>query len=356
MSALAVRRRLVFPLLLCGLALTGAAPTARAAAAPAERPEPDAASAPVEPAPPPFVEREGDVVSVFSGDVEIPAGVRQHGDVVCIGGDVAVRGAVAGDVVVLLGGLDLTGHVEGQVAAIATRGRLSGARVGGDLITVAGTLTLEQSEIDGQSISILGRQDRDALTRVADRAVNLGFGPWLRDLWSFATAVRVAHKLLIFVVLLLIVAVAAGRVRAMGEEAPLRYVPAFFVGLLGYLGLLVALGLLLFTLVGVPLAALAFAVIKWMGIAALFYALGRRIGRAVGREMSTLGAVLLVFALYAGLFLAPAALGFGLPQLILLTLLRLGFFLFFEVPAVGLVILTRAGFAANSPRRSATPA
>jgi hypothetical protein len=339
MSASRVRRPLVPRILLAGLALVGAGTRAPAQA---EALEP----------PPAAIEREGDLVSIFSGDVEVPAGVRQSGDVVCVGGDVTIRGEVSGDVVVVLGRLELTGQVQGQVAAVVTRGRLSGARIGGDLVTVAGSLSLEQSEVDGQLVSVLGRLDRDALTRVADNALNLGFGPWMRDLWSLMTWVRVAHKLLIFVVLLLIVAVAAGRVRAMGEEAPLRYVPAFFVGLLGYLGLLVALGLLLFTLVGVPLAALAFAVIKWMGIAALFYALGRRAGRVVGREMSTLGAVLLIFALYAGLFLAPAALGFGAAQMVLLALLRFGFFLFFEVPAVGLVILTRAGAAASSQRRA----
>ena len=46
-------------------------------------------------------------------------------------------------------------------------------------------------------------------------------------------------------------------IRVMGDEAPVRYVPAFFVGILGYLGLLVVFSLLSVTLIGIPLGMFA---------------------------------------------------------------------------------------------------
>ena len=95
------------------------------------------------------------------------------------------------------------------------------------------------------------------------------------------------------------------------------------------------------TFIGIFPALFAFYVLKWMGIAAIFFAVGSRLGRAVGASLSVLGSVLLVFAVYVVLMMAPTPLGWM--GLAVVAVLKLIFFLAFEVPAVGLVILTRLG-------------
>jgi hypothetical protein len=137
----------------------------------------------------------------------------------------------------------------------------------------------------------------------------------------------------------------------MGREAPLHYVPAFFMGVLGYLAMLVLVGLLSFTVVGIPVALFAFYVVKWAGIAAIFFAIGNRMGRAAGFTPSVLGAVFLVFAAYVVIMLVPTA--FGWFGLVLIGTLKLVFFLLVELPAVGLVMLTR--FGGERPDQSAEP-
>jgi hypothetical protein len=125
-------------------------------------------------------------------------------------------------------------------------------------------------------------------------------------------------------------------------------VTAFFVGLLGYLGWLIVFTLLSATVIGIPVALLAFYVLKWLGVAGIFCAVGRRFGAGIGREMSILGAVLLTFGVYALATLLPTPLGlFGLG--LIWGVLGLLFFLLVEVPAVGLAILTRAGGALSAP-------
>ena len=78
-----------------------------------------------------------------------------------------------------------------------------------------------------------------------------------------------------------------------------------------------------------------------MATAGLFFAIGRRFGRSLGREFSALGSVLLIFALYGALTLLPTA--FGLWGIPLGVLLSAGFFLAVQVPALGLLVLTRVG-------------
>ena len=86
---------------------------------------------------------------------------------------------------------------------------------------------------------------------------------------------------------------------------------------------------------------LAFYVVKWAGIAAIFHAAGRGLGRVSGSSLSVLGATLLVFGIYVTMFTLPSFL--GLPGLLMLVVLKVLFFLLIEVPAVGLVMRTRMG-------------
>ena len=108
------------------------------------------------------------------------------------------------------------------------------------------------------------------------------------------------------------------------------------------------------TVVGVFPALFAFIVLKWLGIAAIFHAIGRRLGRVAGFSPSTLGAVLLVFAAYVVVSLVPSA--FGVAGLLAILGLKLVFFLLVEIPAVGLVILTRMGGRRSGGTAATVPA
>jgi len=294
---------------------------------------------PVEPPRP--TERWGDLISVFSGDLHVPRDVRQRGALVCIGGDVVIDGEVTRDVVVVLGTLELNGTVEGQVVGAVSDLRLRDATVDGALINVAGDLEIEDSAVRRDLVSVLGKLDRDELTRVAGRVTDVNFDRWIPSLWALLFWMRLFHKFVLFVLVVVLALLLPERIRTMGEEAPLRYVAAFFTGLAAYVVLLLLLVPLLITVVGVFLAAFLVWVLKWLGICAIFYAIGRRLGRAAGFAPSVLGSVLLVFAVFVVLSLAPMALGF--PGLLINGVLGFVFLLLVSVPGLGLVILSRFG-------------
>lgn len=299
------------------------------------------------------VERWGDQVSVFSGDIHVPAHIRQRGNVVCIGGKAVIEGDVTENVVVIMGKLELSGEVGGAVTGVLSDMELTDAEVSRELVSVVSGLQLERSTVRRELVNILGPLTRDDLTQLKDQLVNIGFGgKWFPSFWSLLFWFRMFHKFIIFVLLLALALMVPERIRLMAEEAPVRYVPAFFMGLLGYIGLWIVLGLLSVTVVGFPVALFAFYVLKWMGIAAIFYAVGRCLGRAVGGSLSVLGGVLLVFAIYSVVMMVPMAM--GPTGLLVVGVLKFLFFLVFALPGVGLVMLTRFG-TRGSPTEAAAP-
>jgi len=291
--------------------------------------------------PVPTIRRRGNLVSVFSGDVIIEHNVYQAGQIFCVGGDVIIEGEVRDDVVVIGGSLRLTGSVKGSVIGVLSFLELDGASVRRELINVGGTLEQRDSRIGGE-------------------VVNLGFGDWVASLPSpfgvigfFFVWGRVVKLVLAFVVILLLAAMVPERIRLIGDETPLRIGSAFFVGLLGYIALLVVLLILAATVVGFPIGLIVFRVFKWLGLAGIFFAVGRRVGRSLGREMSLLGAVLLVFLPFALLQIVPLLFGpFGW---ILAWCLNTLIWLFLEVPAFGMILLTRGGTRAGSASAPAPP-
>jgi len=285
------------------------------------------------------VRRHGDLVSVFSGDIHIPAHVEQWGTIVSVGGDVVVEGKVRGEIVVIGGSLTLSGSVRGSAIGVLTNISARDAEISDQLINIAGTLDKEDTYVGGQF-------------------VNIGFGDgWISLAKPFGVLGallfwgRLVKLLVVFVLILLLAALVPDRIRAIAEATPIRLVPAFFMGLLAYLGLWVVCALLLVTVIGVPLAIFLFIILKWLGITGMFYFFGNRVGRAVGREMSLLGAVMLGFLPYVLLILLPSA--FGLPGLLVAIMIHCMIWLFLEIPGIGLVLLTRAG---SPPRqRRAVP-
>jgi hypothetical protein len=283
---------------------------------------------------PKTIRRYGDRISIFSEAIHVPEGTYQQGTIICVGSDAIIEGEVW-EVVIVGGSLKLTGRVRGQVVGVLSDMELDGAEVNGQLLNVAGSLRRQNSYVGGPQF-------------------NLSLGDWVGRLPSplgvigaILFWIRVFKLFLAFIVVLLLAAMVPERIRLIGEETPVRYGTALLVGLVSYLGVLLVLLLLSLTVVGWPIGILVYRVLKWLGIAGIFFAVGRRIGRSMGREMSLLGAVLLAFAVFAVVTLFPFLSGlagagwwFVLPSL---ALILFGVWLFVEVPALGLIILTRAG-------------
>lgn len=284
--------------------------------------------------------RSGDLVSVFGGTIHVPAHTEQQGSVVSIGGTVKIEGIVTEDVVVILGTLELSGSVQGDVVTVFGEQRLRRAHIDGDVVNVLGSLQLQDARISGSLVNILGSLERDAAS-LMEEVVDLSLRSWFPNLGLLIFWFRLFGKFLAFVFLLLLVAMVPERIQLIAEHARAHYGLALLVGLLGYIGMLLVVGVLSLTVVGIPVALLGFWVLKWLGIAGIFCALSQGIGRRLGRELSLLGGVLLTFGLYTFVLLTPSLMGIpGLLILICLSFLR---FLLLDAPALGLIILTRAG-------------
>ena len=273
----------------------------------------------------------GDVIQIFTGDVEIPAGTVRDGTVVCIGGSVTIRGEVTQDVVVILGAL-----------------ALDGGDVGGNVVGVLSDLELRDTDVEGDLVNVLGRMSQSNLF-VGSKLFDFGvLSGWFPRILKVLTWLRALGLLIVFLLLVLLVALAPERVRRIGQETPVRYVSALFTGLLVYLVLLIfVFPLALGTVIGLPFLVLTYLVVKWLGLAGMFHAVGQRIARVFGGEISPLGAVLLVFAGYAAMLLALSP--FGAAGLAAILLFHMAFFFFFEAPALGLIVLTRMGTRVARP-------
>jgi len=283
---------------------------------------------PVPPAPPepPSITTDGRDRVAVGDDVTVKAGEHLEGDVVCVQGNATIDGEVDGDVVVVAGRLRVTGKVNGGVVGVASRVKLEpGATVGGDVVNVAGTLTKDGASIEGQTVNLgIGWSSPGWFSGWG------GFGG-LFDWFAFWT--KFFLLFLFFVGALLMSALVPDRIRLISDEAPHQVFTAFLFGLLGYILLCVTQLVLIVTIVGIPLVFLlyvAFVILKWMAMAGLFHQIGLRIRRALGREMSFLGAILLGFLPFALLRFVPFCIG------------SLVWFLI-EIVAFGYLILTRVG-------------
>lgn len=272
----------------------------------------------------------------IGSDVTVGPEETVEGDVVCLGARALVEGTVQGGIVVIAGSLQLAGRAAGDVVGIASRMKLEeGAEVRGDLVNIGGHLDRTGADVRGQVVNIglpaIGWKSLSSLAWLP-----LGFFGWL-FVWG-----KVLDLVLFLVGLVLLVVLVPERVVRIGDETPVRFVEGFFVGILGYLALIAALALVCITIVGIPILLLAFTVVKWLGLAGIFHSMGRRLGRAMGRDLTPLGAALLGFLPFAVLYFFPWV-GWA-------TWLAL------KITAVGLVLLTRAGRPAAPLLPAAPPA
>jgi hypothetical protein len=276
--------------------------------------------------------RRGDRVAIGQSLV-VPAGTTQDGDVVCIFGDASVHGRVTGQLVVVGGSLSLSGSVEQDVVSVLSRTELdSGARIGGQLVAIG-------------SLDDRGAEIEEGYTEIP---LVIPFGSVAKPfavLASLVLWIRLIALILFFVVVLLLAAIFPERVRAISDEVPTRYAVGLFVGIGAYVGAALLDGLLVLTVVGlslIPFLALALVSLHWLGRAAVLELLGRKLGRAVGREMSLLGSILLGFVPYALVLLLPLMIG-GIVGILSHVATSVLLWLVIDVPGIGLVLLTRAG-------------
>ena len=260
-------------------------------------------------------------VSIFGQDLLIGPNIDHRAPVVCVGCDVTVEGRVADNVVVVFGSLTVVGEVRDNAVGVFSKIDARRGNVGDTLVNVLGSL--DSGAIDGSIIN-----------------VSSPFG-WTPNLFRLMFWVRAFVLLITFIVLVGLASVVPERVERIAAEAPVQYMSAFFAGLLAYLAAAVLVTVLSVTLIGLPAGALFVKIAKLLGLTGVFLFVGRRVGQMLGREMSLLGAVLLCFGIYAAILLTLSWL--GAIGLVLILLFKLFFWLLFEVPALGLVVLTRFG-------------
>jgi len=321
-------RHVVLAAFACALAAATFAATPVPPAPPAPPEHKSTAAEPVDaPDAPGILNRQGDrEITGVNQDVTVKAGETHDGDVVCIRGHVTIDGHVNGDVTVVAGSLDVNGTVDGDVTAVVSRMEFDPkAQINGGVTNVGGSLRRNGAVVQGQVVNIpLG---------ISLPSWGHGWRSGLGEFAGFFFWWRLFALFLFFVCALLLAALVPDRIRLISEEAPTRLFTAFVFGLVGYMVFVFAQLFLAITIIGIPLVFLSylvFIVLKWLAMCGIFHQIGSRIGRAFGRDMSLLGAILLGLLPFAILRFVPFCIGWFIWFLV-------------EILAFGCLILTRVG-------------
>ena len=262
----------------------------------------------------------------YNEDVTIGPDEDYSGDVVCVWGHAKIEGHVSGSVTVVMGTLDISGSVSGDVVSVMSPTKLaSSTLIEGNLTHVGGSFERNGATVNGQVTKVplpwMGNAGWGGPGTIGSSLLR-GFILWLKLLSIF----------LFFVCALLLAAIVPDRVKLISEEVPVRLFTAILAGLVGYMLFAMIQLFLAITIIGIPVAAmlyLVFTVLKWLAMCGVFHQVGSRIGRAIGRDMSLIGGLILGWAPFALLRFVPC---FG----------SLLWFLV-EIVAFGLLILTRVG-------------
>jgi cytoskeletal protein CcmA (bactofilin family) len=260
----------------------------------------------------------GDLIAT-GGTVRVDG--RVDGDLVASGGQVTVAGTVTGDVLAAAGTTTISGQVGGDTRIAAGQARIQRpARVGEDLLVGAGQASVApDAQIGGDLIFGTGRMTMDGavagsvLGSTADyrqggsvagsQRVNLGQpqqqrAPTLAD----RTLDLLRRYVSVLVVGALVLWLGPGLVRGAAEAARGRPLVSLGVGLLGLVGVIVALGLL------VLVTVLVAVVLGLLGLGSL---------TGVTVFAGLLVAAVVVFGLVLALvFAAPATVGLALGRLL----------------------------------------
>lgn len=178
---------------------------------------------------------EGDVVKVRD-DVVVQPHEIVRGNVVAVMGDALIEGQVDGNVVVVLGDLQLA----------------EGASVGGRVVTVLGRLDRD----DEAGVGAVTVVNPGSLFDLDLRDLASGRGTWL----TFAAA-QVLFLLAVLIIVILMATLPAVRLQSAAATLVRRPLESLGLGLLmataGHLLLAAVLGVLVITVIGIPVALLA---------------------------------------------------------------------------------------------------
>lgn len=235
----------------------------------------------------------------ISDEAHVAEGQVHDDDIVAIFGKVNIEGEVAGDVVVIMGKLEISGTVRGDVVGIMSPVRLD-----------------DTADLEGDLVSIGGPLKRATGARIEGEVVSLNFldaVPFLRGglagFWKFIFLLKLISLALLFLAILLITALVPRRLSVIAAAFPSRWGMAILAGILAYCVTIVLGVILICTLIGIPLAIGLFCaakVVKWIGLASLFFLIGHTLGRNLfKRDLSHVAAVLGGFAVYAVISLVP---------------------------------------------------
>jgi len=198
------------------------------------------------------VNRDGDIVRIGGGAVNVEENERVEGDVVAIGGPVTVNGEVTGDVVAVGGGLTLGPH----------------AVVRGEVTAVGGPLKRDsQAQVFGKVNEVgIGQSIAPQLN-----LPNLLFGTFASRVGRVTTTIA---RLLMFILFALIVtAVGQRQVQQIAARIVTEPVRAGLVGLLAEIlfvpVLVVTIVALVISILGIPLLILVPFAIVLIGVVML---------------------------------------------------------------------------------------
>jgi hypothetical protein len=269
-------------------------------------------------------------------NIHVPADEVHQGDLVVVMGDAVIEGTVTGELVVVMGSLKMNGTADSVVSILSRTQLGETARIRGDLVNIG--WSLEQatgSRVGGEFVNI------SFMNIIPGLGAGLG---GLAGLVQLIYLIKLFKLAILFVVVLLISALFPRRLSLMAGAIPVKWGWALLAGLLGYAGLIVGCVILGLTIIGIPLAILlgfAMKVVKWLGLATIFFLLGQTAGRNVfHRDLSHLACVLTGYLVFAIASLVPFVGDL--------------FALFTNLLAVGIVIVTRVG-TSEEPQAGSSP-
>jgi len=222
--------------------------------------------------PRPSAAADADELKVMGGHGELPKG-RSVRNVVVMGGTCDVYGRVTGDVSVMGGRVNLRegAIVEHDVTTMGGQVEMEkGAEVWGQMNTLGGILHKEDGAKVGKQVEVAGTSERDE-----------------KHKRSFVQRVgdAVSNTALLFVLGVVLLALAPKRMETLRIEvarAPMRQLG---LGIVGFVGFLVAIVVLCVTVIGLPLALIA-ALLGFVGLYGGMVAALTVLGAALVRHKS----------------------------------------------------------------------
>lgn len=227
-----------------------------------------------------------ETLKIAGGDVEIHGEIRDH--LIAAGGRIELRkGSVVAGYALLAGGkLDIEGRIEGDLNAAGGRIRLAGIVVG-DVDLAAGEITLAPTARIGGKLVYRSRSEIDIQPGAVveggmERRRTEGFKPSIWAIIAFGIGAWITIVLGLSLLGLLLHGAVPGLVAGATRCMAVRPWPSFGLGFALLIAVPVASNILLFTVVGIPLALLfyaLFAVLLAGAVVVVAYRLGLRLAR-----------------------------------------------------------------------------